>query len=833
MAETVVINIEANTQGLQSTIDLLTKLGAVEKKTAEEFQRINEQNTASVQNAAGATAKSFEKVQAAIKNVKGDNSLAKSLDVSKEVVAFGNGMKSLKTQLREATIEAQNLADQFGALDPRTLAAAKRAGELKDAIGDVNAQIAALTPEGKFIAIQKLGAAVGGAFQLATGSLQAFGVESETATKLAQQFQGALNIFGGLSQLTQLKDAYTAVKAALAVTTAAKVVDTTVTEGQVAATEAATVAQKGLNVAMLANPYVLAAAALTAVVAALVAFSDSAEEAEQKQEQLNRTILAGQEYEATFAKEIDRLSKERINDLETQISIRRAEGASVQEISKLEREKIDVQLNALKALKEQKKEQQVQDRLNAQEAIALGTEEGNAKYKQLTDQVKDRADAIKDIESQEKALRNEIKVLGAETTAELKKQNEEQVKDAKERQEKLKKLTIDQSLADIKKRYDQERIEAGNLYRDKESFAIADTDITYRELREQLGLYEQNSKEYQDILLKMQAVARTIDLTPVIKTPKLEKDTTDGGLLTPEQLKALTAGLDEADRLREESRLKDINGEKRKQEAIKELQQAGLDFTINILQQQFEKSFQDQSDIINEQKQIQLDAIAEEEEALLTSYENRRIGKRELEEQQKKLALDRIAAEKKAEKELNDIRRKQDLAKRSIALFEIAINTARAISAISADPTVPQGVKPFLIASAIALGGIQTATVLATPLPKYKKGTLSVPGTGTDDSQLALLQPGEAVIPTDTNRRYKTAISAIYNNKINPEELNRWVTMRLKGSVSEGTDRALTARLDTSDLYSLSRMMKKNDGVYVKNIGELAAVFESLSNPRR
>ena len=57
--------------------------------------------------------------------------------------------------------------------------------------------------------------------------------------------------------------------------------------------------------------------------------------------------------------------------------------------------------------------------------------------------------------------------------------------------------------------------------------------------------------------------------------------------------------------------------------------------------------------------------------------------------------------------------------------------------------------------------------------------------------------------------------------------------MRLKGSVSEGTDRSVVAHLATSDLYSLSRMMKKNDGVYVKNIGELAAVFESLSNPRR
>ena len=363
---------------------------------------------------------------------------------------------------------------------------------------------------------------------------------------------------------------------------------------------------------------------------------------------------------------------------------------------------------------------------------------------------------------------------------------------------------------------------------------MADTDITYRELREQLSLYKQNSKEYQDILLKMQAISRANPIEPIVKFPKMEaKTTTDEGLMTPEELAKLQAGLDEADRIREENRQKDLRGEELYQEGIKQLKQAGLDFAVNVINEQIAKSFEGQIESINNLKQAQLDAIAEEEEALLTSYENRRIGKRELEESQKKLAEQRIAAEKKAEKELNDIKRKQDLQKRVSALFEIALNTYRAVSAILADPFVFQYDKPRLIAQAIALGGIQAAGVLATPLPKYKKGTLSVPGVGTDDSQLALLQPGEAVIPTDTNRRYKTAISAIYNNKINPEELNRWVTMRLKGSVSEGADRSVVAHLATSDLYSLSRMMKKNDGVYVKNIGELAAVFESLSNPRR
>ena len=833
MAETVVINIEANTQGLQSTIDLLTKLGAVEKSTAEEFKRINEANTASLQKAASTTAKEFDKAAAAIKSVKADNGLAKSLDVTKEVAAFGNGMKSIKAQLREAVNEAQALAEKFGELDPRTLAAAKRAGELKDQIGDVNAQIAALSPEGKFKAIQNVGAAIGGAFQVATGALQAFGVESETATKIAQQFQGALNIFAGLSQVAQLKDSFTALSGAIGLTTAAKKTDIAVTETQTAVTQLADGAQKKLNTTMAINPYVATAIALAAVVSALVAFTDNAEEVKQKQAELNNELEGAQAFYDGFTKSIDRQTKLRLSDLDTQIAIRKSEGAGIKELAGLQQERINTEIGGLQRLRKANQDWADEQQVIADQILKTGADDSAEKYSALQKQIDDRRNANKDIAAQEKILANQIKVLNAETTKDLNDENEKRIADAKDAKDKLKKLTLEDALEDIRKRYADERIEAGKLYTDKESYAIADTEITQRELKEQLELFKDNKEKYQEILLKLQAFTRTIDLTPVVKTPKIEKDTTDGGLLSPEDLKALQDGLDEADRARKAYAEKVKNTNEQLAQSDKNLQNEILNFTTNVFTEQINKAFEEQMAGIDELKQSQLDAIAEEEEALLTSYENRKIGKRELEEQQKKLALERVAAEKKAEKELNEIRRKQDISKRAMALFDIAINTYRAVSAILGDPTVLTTAKPALIASAIAIGGIQAAGVLAQPLPKYKKGTLSVPGVGSDDSQLSLLQPGEAVIPTDTNRRYKSAISAIYHNKINPEEMNRWVTMRLKGSMSDTSDRAVTARLDTSDLYSLSRMMKKNDGVYVKNIGELAAVFESLSNPRR
>jgi hypothetical protein len=890
VAETVVINIEANTKGLQSTIDYLTKIGALEKGLADQYSKTTDAYVASIQQAGAGAVKEFEKASAAIKGIKTDNSLAKSLDVSKEIAAFGNGMKSLKTQLREATQEAQKLADKYGELDSRTLAAAKRAGQLKDQIQDINAQINALTPEGKFQAISNLGSAISGVFQVATGALQAFGVESETATKLAQQFQGALNISQGAAQLAQLSDAFSALKGVLGLTTAAKVADTAATEAlviaegeQVVATEAATGAQAELNVAVLANPYVLAAAAVAALVAGLVIYANTASEAERQQKQLSESIYNAniqaqesiskeatdikllveqyqnanttQETRKQIVKELNRLAPESIGwfnkegvaivDLKAKTDAyvasllntakARAIADKIAQIElenqKLRTQGIDKEISAwdiFQSTVETAGKITLATATFGASAISLGvkgTDAATLASQRVVAQYKDNLVQIVGLKNELTKLGGAINAIDKQTTTPPKTGGKTRAQLAEEQFQKEAKL--------IEDTYAGQRLEEQKNFKNKEEFATRSAEITQEELKLKIELYKKYNKDSTDLQQQLlDNFQKNLELQPVAKIPAIEK-LKEEPLLTPEQLKALQAGLDEADRIRAENRAKEIETEKQKNEAIKKLKQEALDFAVNILEKQFEQSFQNQMDQIEELKNSQLDAIKEEEEALLNSYDNRRIGKRELEEQQKRLTLERVAAEKKAEKELNEIRRKQDISKRAMALFDIALNTYRAVTAILGDPTVLTPAKPGLIAAAIALGGIQAAGVLATPLPKYKKGTLSVPGVGSDDSQLALLQPGEAVIPTDTNRRYKSAISAIYHNKINPDELNRWVTMRLKGSMSDATDRSLTARLDTADLYSLSRLMKKNDGVYVKNIGELASVFESLNNPRR
>ena len=220
-AENIVISFDTDTTKLESTISLLEKLGQIDKKTADEFKVASDKYKQSLNGIGDTAARGFDKLNKEIKNVGTTLASGVVLDKSKEVINTVSSVISLREQIKKATAQTAEFAAKFGELDSRTIAAAKNAANLKERFSDAQKTIAALNPEAKFTAFTQLGSVMAGAFQVATGALQAFGVESETATKLAQQFQGALNIASGLNQLTNLKDALSNVKAALGITTVA------------------------------------------------------------------------------------------------------------------------------------------------------------------------------------------------------------------------------------------------------------------------------------------------------------------------------------------------------------------------------------------------------------------------------------------------------------------------------------------------------------------------------------------------------------------------------------------------------------------------------------
>lgn len=91
----------------------------------------------------------------------------------------------------------------------------------------------------------------------------------------------------------------------------------------------------------------------------------------------------------------------------------------------------------------------------------------------------------------------------------------------------------------------------------------------------------------------------------------------------------------------------------------------------------------------------------------------------ENERQKKLLEIERDKKNAELEKKRKKEAYKAAVFNKVMALAEIAINTAIAISKVTAQAGVAA---PFLIPGIIAMGVIQAATVLATPLPKYKHG---------------------------------------------------------------------------------------------------------------
>jgi hypothetical protein len=119
---------------------------------------------------------------------------------------------SLKSQLRQATADVQALSEKFGATSEQAVAAAKRASELKDAIGDSKNLIDAFNPDTKFKAFSQTLSSVAGGFAAVQGALGLLGAEGEDVQKTLAKVQSALALSQGLEQLGDLGDAFKNVK---------------------------------------------------------------------------------------------------------------------------------------------------------------------------------------------------------------------------------------------------------------------------------------------------------------------------------------------------------------------------------------------------------------------------------------------------------------------------------------------------------------------------------------------------------------------------------------------------------------------------------------------
>jgi hypothetical protein len=129
-------------------------------------------------------------------------------NITNSIEQTDKATQSLRSQLRQAQADVAELSAKFGATSKEAVEAAKRAGELKDAIGDAKALTDAFNPDAKFSALSGSLAGVASGFSAVEGSLALAGVQSENLQETMVRLQAAMALSQGLQGLGESIDSF-------------------------------------------------------------------------------------------------------------------------------------------------------------------------------------------------------------------------------------------------------------------------------------------------------------------------------------------------------------------------------------------------------------------------------------------------------------------------------------------------------------------------------------------------------------------------------------------------------------------------------------------------
>lgn len=173
-----------------------------------------------------------------------------------------------------------------------------------------------------------------GGLSAITGTVNMFGGNAAGAAESLVQLNSAMAIANGLSQV--YNGIFKSGNILLGIRTIQIKAATAAQKLQTKSTIAAKVAQSALNVVVAANPYVLLAAAIAAVVGALVAFVSSNAQLIKQQELINQQESARLDYLEAYSEGGTRIYRENQKALEQELAIAQARKASYAETQRLE-----------------------------------------------------------------------------------------------------------------------------------------------------------------------------------------------------------------------------------------------------------------------------------------------------------------------------------------------------------------------------------------------------------------------------------------------------------------------------------------------------------------
>lgn len=714
----------------------------------------------------------------------------------------GDGFVSLRTQVKQAKEEAQKAAEKYGEFSKEANAARIKAGALADQMGDLNRQVNLLNPEAKAKAFSNLAQGVVGAFSIATGALQAFGVKNKEVEELAMKLQAALNITQGIASIGALKEAYQDVKVVLGFTTAAQEALVVATEAEAVATTQATVAQKGFTAALATNPIFLTVAAIGALAGAYILLN---------QEQ-NEAILNEKELADLKKKTVELKNKEKQTAIDLEVAN--------EKISKQEGERRKIELKRLEDTEELRKKTKsltddqikgndkiIQLEKDAQELRRDAAKErdpelrkalqanATAAESQLTTEIEKN----KKIKESNQALQEQLNVINKTATNEVKQQTIEELNDNKSKNEKLlqqnkAKSEKDKAEAERLRKERQQRLDQQEAEEDAAAKIAADR-IQERN-KERIALEKKLLDELNrarllnvkgDKIAELQVQMDILDEQYAMEVYYAEVTGKDTSAIKAKYANDQTA----------------LN--QQITEAVVDAGDKQLKFNQKQNDDQKKLDEQAAADKIATAK-FAFDAVAQLNQSLADlqrAQNDQEIAELEVQKEKK------LITEKQYNEKLRVLKRKQWEADKRAQIVAATIGISQGI--INALSVQPANLVPFAVGLAATVGALQLATIIASKPPQFAKGTLSVPGVDMGrDSVHAILQPGEAVIPTKTNRAYHPTIKAIYEKKISPSEINNFVMSRTKS----GGSSAITANVDT---YALGRALGKNKGVQIEN----------------
>jgi hypothetical protein len=129
-------------------------------------------------------------------------------NITNSIEQTDKATQSLRSQLRQAQADVGELSEKFGATSKEAVEAAKRAGQLKDAIGDAKALTDAFNPDAKFSALSGSLSGVASGFSAVEGSLALAGVQSENLQETMVRLQAAMALSQGLQGLGESIDSF-------------------------------------------------------------------------------------------------------------------------------------------------------------------------------------------------------------------------------------------------------------------------------------------------------------------------------------------------------------------------------------------------------------------------------------------------------------------------------------------------------------------------------------------------------------------------------------------------------------------------------------------------